>query len=270
MATASSIMADEEVPPLEDVPDVLEKLKDASQTKKVTATTSKEEEKKKDTKQDAQREKLSTGFGGMKKGFLFGGAAKPTKKKNIKATPHASSTTETKELTEDIPLIKANPAKSSLVLSEVQEAMKETKEAKDFQEGITKRLESNPRVSDVLSDPAWIPILDEFQRDPEAAMKKYKDDAEIRSTMLELCNVLGDTFLHMKSSNTSEEEKLAEKLMEDPRVKEALTDPLVMTMMAHMKNGANDKVQRCFQSANPEQKKHIQTLIDFGLFSFAM
>ncbi|XP_063592950.1 uncharacterized protein LOC134770019 isoform X1 [Penaeus indicus] len=264
MATASSIMADEEVPPLEDVPEVLEKLKIASQTEKIKSTTS-TAEKKNDAKHVAQTQKSSTGFGGMKKGFLFGGPAKPVKKKNVKA-----SSTETKEHIEDIPHIKATPAKSSLVLSEVQEAMKETREAKDFQESISKRLDSNPKVSDVLSDPAWIPILDEFQRDPEAAMKKYKDDPEIRSTMLELCNVLGDTFLHMSRSNTTEEEKLAEKLMEDPKVKEALTDPLVMTMMAHMKSGANDKVQRCFQTANPEQRKHIQTLIDFGLFSFAM
>ncbi|XP_037790787.1 uncharacterized protein LOC119586163 [Penaeus monodon] len=269
MATTSSIMADEEVPPLEDVPEVLEKLKIASQTEQINSTTS-IAEKKNDAKHEAQTQKSSTGFGGMKKGFLFGGSAKPVKKKSVKAAPQSASSTETKEHVEDIPHIKATPAKSSLVLSEVQEAMKETREAKDFQESISKRLEANPKVSDVLSDPAWIPILDEFQRDPEAAMKKYKDDAEIRSTMLELCNVLGDTFLHMSRSNTSEEEKLAEKLMEDPKVKEALTDPLVMTMMAHMKNGASDKVQRCFQSANPEQRKHIQTLIDFGLFSFAM
>ena len=47
----------------------------------------------------------------------------------------------------------------------------------------------------------------------------------------------------MEKSNKSEEEKLSEKLMEEPCVKEALTDPLVMKICAYMKEGANDKVQ---------------------------
>lgn len=53
------------------------------------------------------------------------------------------------------------------------------------------RLEANPKVGDVISDPAWIPILDEFQRDPQAALMKYKDDEHITTTLKELCNVLG-------------------------------------------------------------------------------
>lgn len=55
------------------------------------------------------------------------------------------------------------------------------------------RLEANPNVRDVIADPAWIPILDEFQRDPQAAMIKYRDDRQITETLRELCNVLGKT-----------------------------------------------------------------------------
>ena len=52
-------------------------------------------------------------------------------------------------------------------------------------------------MMEVLNDPAWLPILAEFQTDAEAAMIKYKDDNEVKETMLELCNSLG--ILHIES-----------------------------------------------------------------------
>ena len=56
------------------------------------------------------------------------------------------------------------------------------------------RLEAHSDVKDVLSDPNWIPILDEFQRDPQRAMIKYKDNAKVKKTLLRLCDVLGKSI----------------------------------------------------------------------------
>ncbi|KAG7157572.1 uncharacterized protein LOC121879973 [Homarus americanus] len=264
-------MADQ-VPPLEDVPEVLERVQNAEQMKR-TAKENKEVSlpevptKKASLLQASAQKSSSSNFGGMKKGFLFGG---PTKgKKSLSTRTSNKSSGAATQSAENIPMIRARPENSSLVFKEVQNAM-DANNAMEFQDKLAKKLETNAHVRDVLSDPAWIPILDEFQRDPEAAMKKYRKDVEVTSTLKELCNVLGDTFLHMNSSIKSEEELLSSKLMENPQVKEALMDPLVQQMMVSMKQGANDKVQRCFQSANPSQKRHIQTLIDVGLFSFAM
>ncbi|XP_053637843.2 uncharacterized protein [Cherax quadricarinatus] len=225
------------LPPLEDIPEVLERVEKTRQMKeafKDTEKVSKHEvtEKKVNTTKDLQKSvpKSSSNFCGMKKGFLFGGSTK-------------SSGTNKREAVEEVPMIKARPENSSLVLKQVQEAMN-ANNAMEFQAKLAQRLEANPSVRDVISDPAWIPILDEFQQNPEAAMKKYKDNREITSTLKALCNVLGDTFLHMNSSIRSEEELISSRLMESPHVKEALTDPFVQEMMVFMKQGANDKVHR--------------------------
>lgn len=274
-----------EVPPLEDVPDVLQKLQERAEqmVKENERLIQEEAKKKKDALlQKRSSQQSSSNFGGMKKGFLFGGgggSSKTTsvKKVNCPKIDKASvnkdgkcSSVDSKVTPDDIPFIKAQPAESKLVLKEVQEAMIDANHAHDFQDQLAKKLEGHTDVMDVISDPAWLPILDEFQRDPEAAMLKYKNNSKVKKTLQELCNVLGDTFLNMDKSKKTEEEILSGKLMEDPLVKEALTDPLVIKITTYMKQGANDKVQRCIQTATPDQRRHIQTLIDFGLFSFAM
>ncbi|KAK7071161.1 hypothetical protein SK128_009006 [Halocaridina rubra] len=252
----------EEIPPLEDVPDVLKKLQERTDKVLKEALSSNSEGEGKEIK-DSEK-KISSSFGGMKKGFLFSGSSanSSTAVKKIPVTH--------KKTKDDIPHIKANPAKSDLVLKEVQEAMIDANKSNDFQNELAKRLEGNSDVMDVLADPNWIPILDEFQRDPQGAMHKYKNNSKVKKTLLKLCDVLGDTFLHMDKSKKTEEELLCGDLMENPQVKEALLDPLVMKITSYMKEGANDKVQRCLQTVNPEQKRHIQTLVDFGLFSFSM
>ncbi|XP_068212712.1 uncharacterized protein [Palaemon carinicauda] len=273
-------MAD--VPNLEDVPEVLNRLQDRAdelvKEEKDQLRKQQYEKSKKASEQSKTSQKSSSTFGGMKKGFLFGaGPSKPPKKDNTPraddaVTPDNSKPVSSipKETSEDIPFIQAQSSNSNLVLKEVQEAMVDANISNEFQEKLAQRLESHSDVRDVLSDPKWLPILSEFQQDPEAAMNKYKNNAKIKKTLLQLCNVLGDTFLHMEKNNLSEEEKLSKNLMENPHLKEALTDPLVMKICDYMKEGANDKVQRCLQRANSAQKQHIQMLIDCGLFSFSM
>nr|XP_045596479.1 uncharacterized protein LOC123757122 isoform X1 [Procambarus clarkii] len=272
-------MADEGVdnclaPPLEDVPQVLEKVENAEQMKRAFTENGgvikpvAPENKLSSNPQNSTR-KSSSNFCGMKKGFLFGGNTKEKKSGGGRSQTSNRSLGRDKQAAEDLPLITARPENSSLVIKQVQEAMN-ANNAMEFQDKLGQRLEANPNVRDVISDPAWIPILDEFQRDPLAAMKKYKDNKEVTSTLKELCNVLGDTFLHMNSSIKSEEELISSELLKNPHVEEALSDPLVQQMMTYMKEGANDKVHRCFQTANQIQKKNIQTLIDVGLFAFSM
>jgi hypothetical protein len=45
-----------------------------------------------------------------------------------------------------------------------------------------------------MQDPRMTSALQEFQKDANAAMKKYKDDHEIKSFLLENCSVLGRHF----------------------------------------------------------------------------
>lgn len=84
-------------------------------------------------------------FGGMAKGFLFGGPSKPKSKLKPAAVPTAAATTAQPKTEEDMPFIRANPAASPgqvitdlipyechahthircIQLPEVQEAMKQ-------------------------------------------------------------------------------------------------------------------------------------------------
>ncbi|XP_064083645.1 uncharacterized protein LOC135199482 isoform X2 [Macrobrachium nipponense] len=244
-----------EVPSLEDVPEVLQRLQERAdqevQNEKKILKEQQNDTDKKAAEQKKMSQKSSATFGGMKKGFLFGGGpSKPSRPKKDNQR-RADSTVSPEELkpnrsipTEDVPFIRAQPSESNLVLKEVQEAMVEANVSNDFQEKLALRLESHSDVRDVLSDPEWLPILNEFQQDPEGAMNKYKNNAKVKKTLLKLCNVLGDTFLHMEKSNLTEEEKLSKNLLENPQLKEALTDPFVMKICDYMKEGANDKVQR--------------------------
>jgi len=212
-----------------------------------------------------KKSKTSNSFGGFKSGFF--NSAKSSSQVSKKPAEAAANS----------PSIKAAvrpPHRVAAGKSAEDAGVEETTLGVDGAGAMTNTV-NDTRLSDgrtlgaLLQDPAWVAVLDQFQRDPQRAMETYRHDADVRGVMTQLCARLGDNFLNMSPAPKSEKEQLSARLSGEPRVREALESPLVQSMMRHMKRGENDIVHGLMTSASSEERAHIQLLIDFGLFSHA-
>ncbi|XP_005100058.1 uncharacterized protein LOC101846737 [Aplysia californica] len=160
-------------------------------------------------------------FGGLKKGFLFGGS--PNKPKQSNSTSTSGNVTSTKAKSEnsappvkeiktskvkqedEVPFIQANgKTESGLTFNEVQQAMSESKGLLENQDWITddllNKVEGNEMLLKRFTDPHFMKALEEFQTNPQAALEKYKSNKEVEKFLLEFCGLIGDHFTHMGSS----------------------------------------------------------------------
>jgi hypothetical protein len=133
----------------------------------------------------------SSGFGGMKKGFLLGNGKK--KKSHVQGTTHSTPTDD------DIPLIKPNQSEdASRVLPEVQKAMKDvmsTLEKKDWiTDDLLDKISKHPTIGSKLGDPRYSAALAHFQKNPQQAAKDYSGQPEVQAFLREFCHILGEHF----------------------------------------------------------------------------
>ncbi|GFS12366.1 phosphatidylinositol 3-kinase vps34 [Elysia marginata] len=141
-------------------------------------------------------------FGGMKKGFLFGSPGASNKKASASSTKPSSakaSAENSKKSTENIPYITPKgQTKSELAFDEVQQAMSEAKGLLENQDWITNdlltKIEKNDTLRNKFADVKFMQALEEFQKDPEGAMQKYKGNQEVEKFLQEFCGLLGDHF----------------------------------------------------------------------------
>ncbi|CAC5393237.1 unnamed protein product [Mytilus coruscus] len=224
-------MADEtDVPPLEDMSDLLQKVqiikeqrtKTSSQNKgktekntisnghctvsdknmaplnKPAQIQSKPEntETKSNTKSSATVSESSSGFGGMKKGFMFGGGSSKPK----------SSQEKTKEAS--VPYVKKK--EESLKLDEVQQAMSDTITSKKDEwmtDDLLSKVEKNESLLKKLQDPRFMEAVNMFQTNPTAAMERYKNDKETQDAFMQFCGLMGNHFTNIADKDDKTEEK---------------------------------------------------------------
>jgi len=158
----------------------------------------------------AEKKAVTASFGdgwGLKKGFLLGGGggAGGGGKKPAAAKPAAAAApADTRPLIKPTaPAGAATGGKSSLVLDEVQTAMHEGVEplrrtladqGKWLTPDLLSKVGSNPKLMAGMANPRCMAALDEMQRDPKAAMAKYKDDKEVTEFFSLFMSVMGDHF----------------------------------------------------------------------------
>ncbi|XP_045195278.2 uncharacterized protein LOC123550878 [Mercenaria mercenaria] len=153
----------------------------------------------------------SSTFGGMKKGFLFGGAPKSKsvqENKSIVANKSQGSENVSKQsktggnkTLEDIPFVRKNEGVKSeeFRFSEVQEAMEKTNsklmENKDWvTDDLLSKLEKNEKLAKRLQDPKFIQAIGDFQKNPTEALQKYGNNAEVQEFFKDFCGLMGDHF----------------------------------------------------------------------------
>ncbi|XP_061171279.1 uncharacterized protein LOC133180844 [Saccostrea echinata] len=213
-------MDDDDVPPLEDMSEILQQAEvirskvNSSQGKQSVdpsprgAVPQKDQDNKKPLEKSSDNQKgktteksvknapsksSSASFGGFKKGFLFGGNS------SSKATSSSSSGSSAKS-SSDLPFITKKSTSDSRELPEVQKTLTEEaqKIAQNKDEWLTadlmKKIEANDALFKKLGDPKYVEAVNQFQTDPVRAMEQYKDNKEIQDFLTSFCKVMGEHF----------------------------------------------------------------------------
>ncbi|KAK7108391.1 uncharacterized protein [Littorina saxatilis] len=152
-------------------------------------------------------------FGGLKKGFLFGGSSKSSgasqKSKADSQKGKTDSVQSDKNQADSIPFIKPKEQEkdSGLKLDEVQQAMESTKGFLQDKEWVTEDLletvQKNETLSRRLGDPRFMQAVTEFQTNPMEAMAKYQNNPEMQQFLQEFCGILGQHFSGMGDKDVS-------------------------------------------------------------------
>ncbi|KAH3728971.1 uncharacterized protein LOC127853959 [Dreissena polymorpha] len=153
----------------------------------------------------------SSTFGGLKKGFLFGGAPeKAAVKKPDAAAQQTKTATASSDVktSEDIPFVKKTDSqKSGYRFSEVQEAMAKTNEKlmqnKEWvTDDLLTKLEKNEKLAKRLQDPTFVRAIGEFQQNPQQALLKYGENKEVQEFFQDFCGLMGEHFNKLADSTS--------------------------------------------------------------------
>ncbi|CAK8672931.1 unnamed protein product [Clavelina lepadiformis] len=272
-------MVDEDVPPLEDMSALVDRVREirektAEKPQKLSAEIHNVESNRVEEPQPTKPK--NSGFGGMRKGFLFGskteGKSKAPKQpvKNLQA-----------EQVYDVIKPKTSPD-GSLVFDEVQDAMKGSNvlQSKEWiTDDFMKNIEGNEKLFKQLSDPKFSQAIDWMKRDPKSAMEYYKNDQDVQDFFKQFYKILGNHFTQlgdkesakqdnqvMMSSNqaTSEDNKKMQKILSDPEIQKILSKPDVQNLLELLRNEP-DKAQNIFQASDFRLRADIQKLVSVGL-----
>jgi len=281
-------MSDDELPPLEDASDFVNKIKSRRDEKNRSvsnaavssrelldieekantfipnlikselniAEDSKIEESKAEDKTKAKKPKTKS-FGGFQAGFLSGGTKKKTKPKEEPIeeiiTPKARESAR-----------KENP----LLLPEVQAQMKNELEDERF----LSSYESDEKLMKQMADPRFARAIEFMQRDPAACKEYYaRHDpaffADFIAFFQENMKRIGGHLESKQTETKSDEQKQMEDIIERPEVKRALTDPEIQKLIHELKSQPQEASKR-LSRLNPSSRSNIDVLVRNGLLQF--
>ena len=151
---------------------------------------------------------------------------------------------------------------------------------------LLERFAKNPKLALGLQNPRFVKAMEELQKDPQAAMDKYKDDEALQDFLQEFMGLMGDHMVNLGEDLKEKEErekKEAEKEMErkkeemrkeiakkDPEVAKVLANQDVASILADpemqkiMRECTQPGVLRKYMQ-NPEIAKKFRLLQQHGL-----
>lgn len=301
MARASSLGDGDDVPPLEDLSEMIDQIKilrnEGSHVHQslVMESSLKSDEQVKTFQTSFSKEQKSTQrgntFGGFKKGFL-------NNPKVTRGKPSLSSRSLRND--NDIPVLKPkNPMEKNrgMEIPEVQEAMKSNLENKEWiTDNLLKKIEASPFLAKLLMDPEFTAALSQVQADPMKAMSMLGCKPEMQKALQELSGILGEHFTTLGQSSagvkttieaentgltesstsrqqdpvsvSSEDEAKMHQILSDPEVMKVLQDHEIQKLLTLMKTNP-DAAQLEARNAAADTKAKIKKLVDVGLLGFA-
>ncbi|TPX67248.1 hypothetical protein SpCBS45565_g03966 [Spizellomyces sp. 'palustris'] len=276
---------DDDVPPLEDMTQEIERLHAIRGIKNVKAnqvnSTGTTSVRGKD--QVMMNHQAQSAYSGLKKGFLNGGNS--ARKTSVVATKSTTPAT-------DIPLIKPKQSPTdNLRIDEVQAAMRSQMSLLDRQEWLTpeflEKIERNPVLTRALTDPVFQKAATELSRDPQAAFKKYAATRpDLMAALREFAGLLGDALggladqqegqkvkesgkegasgFQIPDELPNHEKELVKRVMADPEVQEALRDPKIQKILMEAQKDP-PSLAKALNTANKDVQGKLGCLLKCGL-----
>lgn len=213
-------------------------------------------------------------FGGMKKGFLFGRSSAKASTKSSTSSKVAGN--------EEIISPKNNHERNSLVLDEVQEAMKQNviQDKSWLTEDLLSQISSNEKLSKQLTDPRISKAVSWMQKDPKAAMEYYKDDIEVQNFFKEFYGILGHHFTNLSSEQDTatgetgvknrpdpDDEKAMQKILSNVEIKQILSKPSIQKLLHELRTNP-DEAQKTLNSNDRAFRDDVNKLVEAGLLAF--
>ena len=147
-----------------------------------------------------------------------------------------------------------------------------------------------------LNDPKYAKVLEEFQKDPKAAMAKYADDKDVAEFFKSFMGIFGDHFSKMfpeeqkteetpliqeissesrtvskpKSAAEVADERKMQEILSRPDVRKVLQSPDVQNLIHLMRNDPNEGQKLLLEKRTDETfQNSVRVLCDNGLLQFA-
>jgi len=275
-------MSDDDLPPLLDETELVEKIINRKTKRSKTRQTSnellelekgdyipdlikseiapaKKEVSKPKAKTAPEKTNKKSGFGGFQTGFLSGKTSKP------KSQPKTVQEDEIEEIITPKAreqLKRDNP----LVLPEVQEQMK--KELAD--DKFLSSYENNEKLMRQMADPKFARAIEFMQKDPSGCKAYYeKNDPKFFAELVEFFQEnMKRMGAHMEKRGgeqvVSDDERRMQEIMKRPEVARALADPEIQRLLNELRNDPN-RAQQKLSRLKPAAKAHIDVLVRNGL-----
>ena len=266
----------DDIPPLEDMSDLVDRVKEKQKSSlcaRSAPVTSESSNTVSKAKVPAAKNN-NVGYGGMKKGFLFGCKTSKSNSNTTKAK-NTSSTAEKFDYE-----IKGKQDDKKFVFDEVQEAVNKPSGFAASKEWLTddllKNIEGNKKLLEKMTNPKFSAAIELMQNNPKLAVEKYKDDFDVQEFFMEFYRILGSHFtkLGQQTSGTStplkeksKEEIQFESIISRPDIREILAKPAIKELFTVLRSDP-EQGQKLFHSSSNEVKADVQKLIDVGLLNF--
>ena len=224
-----------------------------------------------------------------------GGGGVPSSSRPNKA---GSSSSASAASGDGVPMVRADAAAKakSLQLPEVQSTLEAEKaEAAKLGGGgknswmtpeLLQKIAANPLLRKGFGDPRCQAAMAEMQTDPQAAMRKYGDQPEMRNFLQQFMKLMGEHFTALADKQdeekartgpalTAEEvltpeqkkaQEVAQRAMSDPEVRAIVAEPKIQELLATMQSGQPFELERAMRT-DPEVVKKLKKLKEAGLIN---
>ncbi|RDD45958.1 hypothetical protein TrispH2_001850 [Trichoplax sp. H2] len=255
---------DSDVPPLEDMSDLIGKVQamrtetsqevsyntvDSNYPSGQSAITDTKHEEttqyKASNESTAKKNNLtqSSQFGGFKSGFLN---SKPAK---VKSHGKVEKKGGKGAKEDDLEFVKPKKSKEDeLKFQEVQDAINQSHPLLKNNDWVTNdlltKIQANPRMHKQISDPRFVAALKKFETDREGAMKQFQGDPELQQFFTDFCQLMGNHFLNISKDKdpsksdqneaaAATENRLTPKKLspEDIRAQQIVSDPKIAKIL---------------------------------------
>lgn len=278
----------DDVPPLEDMTSVVERVKKISVTKNSGSELNNQAYTKvvgdDDTKElvNSTKKAIETKpkvFGGFQKGFLL--SSQPRKCSTSKSTHKPSN----KNI--DYVIKPTQTQSNSLVLNDVQDAIKNSTPSTDWvNEDILNLVGQDKKLIQQLNQPKFNEAVELMKTNPKQALERYKDDPEVGEFFKKFYGILGKHFnkLAAKSPTTespniitstkaqgephlmSQEEKEVKRILDNAELRTILEKQSTQMLVKALKENP-DQAQYMLRSGDADLKSDVRKLIAAGVLN---